>query len=176
LFFLILYERGRDTVETHICVKCWIVLFIALTIITNQIIISNVSYHKAQIAYEKSYGFLIRIADRIEQTEGADGCNKILVVGALDNSDKYSVNLTPDITGITDGYIIRSDDETVGQSVLCSALNDYCDKNYEFVYGEEKKKFIEREDVKSMEKWPLADCVKVIDETIIIKLGTEGEK
>ena len=175
LFFLILYERGADNDEKHCHIKCWIILMTAITIITNQVVISNVSYHKAQMAYEKSYGVLIRIADRIEQTPGAENCNKILVLGALDNSEAYSVNLTPNITGITDGYIIRADDETVGQSVLCSALRDYCEKDYEFVSGEEKKILAQREDVESMEKWPARNCVAVIDDTIIIKLGTEGE-
>ena len=155
--------------------KCWVILVTALMIISNQIVISNVSYHKAQLAYEKSYGILIRIADRIEQTPGSEACDKILVIGALDNSGAYSVNLTPDITGITDGYILRADDETVGQSVLCSALNDYCGKNYKFVSGEEKIKFMQREDVKSMKKWPQENCVTLIEDTIVIKLGTEGE-
>lgn len=172
LFFLVLYERGDDKDY----VKCWTVFVAALVIIFNQIVISNVAYHKAQIAYEKSYGALIRISDRIEETPGASECDRILVLGALDNSESYSVNLTPDITGITDGYIIRADDESVGQSVLCSALNDYCDKNYEFVFGEEKKALAEREEVKALEEWPLRDCVAIVDNTIVIKLGEEGEK
>ncbi len=175
LFFLVLYERDTEKNEKYSSVKCWVILVTALMIISNQIVISNVSYHKAQLAYEKSYGILIRIADRIEQTPGSEACDKILVIGALDNSGAYSVNLTPDITGITDGYILRADDETVGQSVLCSALNDYCDKNYKFVSGEEKIKFMQREDVKSMEKWPQENCVTLIEDTIVIKLGTEGE-
>lgn len=175
LFFLILYERGADEKEKHSKVKCWIIFLTAMVIIANQVVISNVSYHKAQIAYEKSYGALIRIADRIEQTPEAEECDKILVIGALENSDEYSVNLPPDITGITDGYIIRADDETVGQSVLCSALNDYCEKDYDFVSGEEKKKLIQNEDVKSMGKWPSRDCVAVIEDTVVIKLGSEGE-
>ena len=176
LFFLLLYERGIQIKEKNTAIKCWTILITAMIIIANQVVIANVSYHKAQIAYEKSYGVLIRIADRIEQTPGAENCDRILVLGALENSDKYSVNLTPDITGITDGYIIRADDETVGQSVLASSLNDYCDKNYTFVSGEEKKKLAQRADVKAMGKWPSKDCVAVIDDTIIIKLSTEGEK
>ena len=175
LFFLILYERGTDTAEKHSCIKCWVILLMSVAIIVNQIVISNVSYHKAQIAYEKSYGVLIRIADRIEQTEGAENCNEIIVIGALENSDAYSVNLTPDITGITDGYIIRADDETVGQSVLCSAINDYCEKNYKFVSGKEKENLSQREDVKSMGVWPSKDCISIVDDVIVIKLGTEGE-
>lgn len=175
LFFIILYERGTDKKEKHTVIKSWAVLLVALMIISNQIVISNVSYHKAQMAYEKSYGVLIRIADRIEQTEDANDCEKILVVGALDDSQDYSVNLSPNITGITDGYIIRADDETVGQSVLTSALADYCGKEYKFISGEEKQKLIETETVKSMGKWPAKDCVAVIENTVVIKLGSEGE-
>ena len=175
LLFLIIYERGTEPKEIFSAIKCWIVFISAIAIIANQVVISNVSYHKAQIAYEKSFGVLVRIADRIEQTPEAENCDKILVIGALDNSDAYSVNLTPDITGITDGYIIRADDETVGQSVLTNSLNDYCNKNYNFVSGEEKKNLIKNEKVKSMENWPSKNCVTVVDDTIIIKLGTEGE-
>ena len=175
LFFLILYERGADSARVHTCIKRWLVLLTALAIIANQVVISNVSYHKAQMAYEKSYGVLIRIADRIEQTPEAEECDRIMVLGALENSHNYSINLTPDITGITDGYILRADDETVGQSVLCSALCDYCEKDYDFVSGEEKKKLSQREDVKSMEVWPSKNCVAVVDNTVIIKLGSEGE-
>ena len=175
LFFLLLYEKGTDKNKKYIEVRCWTVLITAIIIILNQIVIANVSYHKAQMAYEKSYGVLVRIADRIDQIPEAENCEKLLVIGALDNSESYSVNLPPDITGITDGYIIRRDDETVGQSVLCSALNDYCQKNYEFLSGEEKKKLANTETVKAMKKWPHKDCVAVIDDTVVIKLGTEGE-
>ena len=175
MFFLVLYERGADATKKNTCIKCWIILLTALTIIANQVVISNVSYHKAQMAYEKSYGVLVRIADRIERTPKADKCEKLLVIGALENSEAYSVNLSPDITGITDGYIIRADDETVGQSVLCSALNDYCEKNYKFLSGEEKKNLVQREDVKAMEKWPSENSVAVIEGTVVIKLGLEGE-
>ncbi len=175
LFFLLIYERGTEKNEKLASVKCWIVLLMATAVISNQIVIANVSYHKAQIAYEKSYGVLMRIADRIEQTPGSDGCSKILVIGALDDSEAYSVNLTPYITGITDGFIIRADDETVNQSVLTAALNDYCGKDYEFAKGEEKEKFLKREEIKSLNKWPYENCITVVDDTIVIRLGTEGE-
>ena len=175
LFFLLIYERGTEKTEKNSAIKCWIVLIAAITIVLNQIVISNVSYHKAQIAYEKSYGALMRIADRIEQTPGNEECGRILVIGSLDDSEAYSVNLTPDITGITDGFIVRADDETVGQSVLTSSLNDYCGKTYEFLSGEEKKSFMQRADIESMGKWPAKDSVAIVDDIIVIKLGTEGE-
>ncbi|MBE6689352.1 MAG: hypothetical protein E7588_08805 [Ruminococcaceae bacterium] len=175
LFFIPVYERGSEATKKRTAIKCWTVLTAAVIIIMNQVVISNVSYHKAQMAYEKSYGVLIRIADRIEQTPNSENCDKILVIGALDDSEAYSVKLPPEITGITDGYILRADDETVSQSVLCSALNDYCGTDYRFVSGQEKQALAQREDIKAMERWPSPYCVTVADDTLIIKLGTEGE-
>lgn len=171
LFFLLIYERGKVS-----AIKCWTVFTVACIMVANQVVIANVSYHKAQIAYEKSYGVLIRIADRIEETEGSEECDKILVIGALDGSEAYSVNLTPNVTGITDGYIIRADDEVVAQSVLSSALNDYCSKNYVFLKGDEKKAFLQKDVVKAMGEWPAKDSVAIVDDTVVIKLSTEGER
>lgn len=176
LFFLLLYEKRERGRETDTCLKRWIVLIVSLVLVANQVVIANVSYHKAQIAYEKSYGVLIRIADRIEQTPETEQCKKLLVVGALDDSEAYSVELTPDLTGITDGYILRADDEIVGQSVLCAALNDYCGKEYTFISGTEKAALLEKEEIKAMKQWPSQNCVVVIEDIVVIKLGVEGEK
>lgn len=175
LFFVTLYEYGKDKKEKTTMVKCWTVFLLSLILISNQIVISNVSYHKAQMAYEKSYGTLIRIADRIEQTPGIENCKRILVSGSLDNSLAYSVSLPPEITGVTDGYIIRYDDESVGQSVFTSALNDYCGKSYEFISGELKKEILSAPEIKAMNKWPAKDCIAVKDDIVIVILGTEDE-
>ncbi|MBE7019074.1 MAG: hypothetical protein E7413_04270 [Ruminococcaceae bacterium] len=174
LMFLMIYERGQETKEKHTAIRCWTVFLIALVMISNQVVMANVSYHKAQMAYEKSYGVLVRIADRMEQLPEIENCDKILVIGALDNSEAYSVNLTPEITGITDGYIIRADDEIVGQSVFCSTLNDYCGTNYQFLSGDAKQKIMEREDVQAMKKWPSRECLAIVEDVVVLKLGTEG--
>ena len=142
-------------------------------LIFNNAIIANVSYHKLEMAYEKSYGVLIRIVDRIEQTEGAQDCDRILVLGALEGSEAYSANLPPDITGTTDGYIIRADDEMVGQSVLCSALNDYCGKTYSFLSGEEKENLLNKINMDEIGIFPASNSIIVEDNVIIIRLGNE---
>lgn len=166
MFFILQYENSEENP-----LKSWAILGIVALLIFNQTIIANVSYHKLNMAYEKSYGTLIRIADRIEQTEGAKECGRILVLGYLPESESYSAVLPPDMTGTTDGYILRADDETVGQSVLCSALNDYCGKNYKFVSGKEKSDFLKRNDLESMNNWPEKNSISVIDNVIVIKLG-----
>ncbi len=168
LFFILQYENTSVKLNK---VKQWTILVVTAILIFNQTIIANVSYHKLNMAYEKSYGTLIRIADRIEQTEGAGECDSILVLGYLPESEAYSVKLPPDMTGTTDGYILRADDEIVGQSVLCSALNDYCGKNYKFISGEEKTELLKRIDTDSLNKWPAKNSISIIDNVIVIKLG-----
>jgi hypothetical protein len=146
-------------------------LAVAVALVFNQTVIANVSYHKLNMAYEKSYGVLIRIADRIEQTPGAEDCDRILVLGALEGSEAYSAMLPPDMTGTTDGWILRADDEVVGQSVLCSALNDYCGKNYDFLAGDEKQALLAKFDAEGMDIWPASGSVCVVDDVIVLKLG-----
>ncbi len=171
LFFILQYEKASFKCAKLNSAKAWMILGVTTVLIFNQIIIANVSYHKLNMAYQKSYGTLIRIADRIEQTEGAGECDSILVLGCLPESEAYSVNLPPDMTGTTDSYILRADDEIVGQSVLCSALNDYCGKNYKFISGEEKSELLKRIDADGLNNWPGKNSISVIDNVIVIKLG-----
>ena len=67
----------------------------------------------------------------------------------------------------------RADDEVVDISVLCSALNDYCGKTYEFVSGEEKERLLGNPEVTKMNVWPAKNSVATINNVIVIKLGVE---
>ena len=171
LLFILIYEKIDFEKISLQAIKSWSVLVISAVLIFNYIIIANVSYHKLNISYEKSIGTLNRIADRIEQIDGSDDCNNVLVLGSFDNSEAYSSNLPPDMTGTTDGYIIRADDEIVGQSVLCAALNDYCNKEYKFISGEEKQKLLSKIDNDSLSNWPDKNSIQIIENVIVIKLG-----
>ena len=171
LFLILQYERMEYTCDKLNAAKAWSILAIVAALVFQQIVIANVSYHKLNMAYEKSYGTLIRIADRVEQTDGASQCDRILVIGHLPGSEAYSANLPPDMTGATDSYILRADDEMVGQSVLCSAINDYCGKNYQFVSGEEKVELTQKANASGLNTWPEKNSVSVIDRVIVIKLS-----
>ena len=171
LLFILQYEKCAKKLPRYNAYKAWLVVGVTAVLIFNQIVIANVSYHKLTMAYEKSYGTLIRIADRIEQTEGAEDCESILVLGALAGGEAYSSEFPPDMTGTTDGLILRADDEVVGQSVLCSALNDYCQKDYKFIAGSEKTQLLQKLDTDSLCSWPAKNSICVVDNVIVIKLG-----
>ena len=176
LLLILQYEKTELKSIKMKSTKMWLVLGVMVALIFNQVVIANVSYHKLNMAYDKAHGILIRIADRIEQNEEARNCKRILVVGALPDSESYSVNLPPDMTGTTDGLILRADDETVGQSVVCSALNDYCGKNYTFLAKEEKEAILKKIDKTKMENWPDKSAILVVDDVIVLKLGDEKEQ
>ncbi len=173
LFFILQYERTEFKNIKLNMAKLWTILVITVVLIFNQVVIANVCYHHLQMAFEKSYGVLIRLADRIEQTPEAKDCDSILVIGALEESEAYSLDISPDMTGATEGFILRADDETVGQSVLCSALNDYCGKNYKFISGDKKAELLKKPEIANMNNWPAKDSIFVTDNIIVIKLGVE---
>lgn len=171
LMFILLYERMDGLSSRLLYFKNWSVLLLSSAMIFNFIVIANVSYHELQMAYERSYGTAIRIADRIEQTDGASECQTLAVFGALPGSEAYSLNLPPDITGSTSGYIIRADDPIVNQSVLTATLNDYCGTDFRFASSEEKDALVQSGILEQMSPWPGKDSVLVSGNTVIILLG-----
>ena len=171
LFLILQYECDDFENKKNNSVRAWSIFVITVCLVFYHIVVANISYHKLNMAYEKSYGTLIRIADRIEQTEGAKECKHILIIGALTDSEAYSANIYPDMTGTTDGFILRADDEMVGQSVLCSALNDYCGTDYTFVSGEAKEQLLKKINVDDLGDWPEKNSILIIDHVIVIKLS-----
>lgn len=134
IFLAMLYEKLHFAAKRADTVKAWAVIGLCFAMVYSNVVTANIAYHKLQIAYERSYGILVRISDRIQSLDDAKNISRILVIGNLDDSESYAVNFPPEITGTTDGLIIRHDDETVRQSVLTSALNDYCDMSLTFAY------------------------------------------
>lgn len=173
VYLVMIYEKFRSDTRAS-CVKSWSVLVLACALVFDFVCVANVAYHKLGMAFEKSYGTLLRIADRIEKADGYDTAEKILTVGYLPDSEAYSVNFPPEITGTTDGLIIRHDDEVVVQSVLASALGDYCGISLDFVHGEEAEKMKSSDTVRNMPCFPREGSVVIKDGLVIVKLGEES--
>ena len=172
LFFLLFYERLNDgTSEKFIFFKNWGILLLTAALIFDCIVIANVAYHKLQMAYNSSYGTAIRMADRIEQTDGALECSKIAVMGILPGSETYSSQISLEITGVTDGSLLRPDDYVVNQSVITSVLNDYCSFDFTFATVEERRKLAVDPRVEQMPCWPENGSVAVVDGYVILKLS-----
>ena len=171
LSFVLFYERLDGLSPRASTLRSWAILLVGGAIVFYCIVLANVCYHLSQMSYERSYGTLLRIADRIEQLDGADACTRIAVIGHLPDSRAYSADLSPEMTGYTAGLILRADDPTVGQSVLTAALNDYCSTDYTFATRAEKQQLLTLDEVRQMPLWPQTGSVAVVGDTIVIRAG-----
>lgn len=164
IFFLLFYEKSSSD---DFPIKQWSILLVTGLTIYSFIVIANISYHTMQQSYNKSIGVILRLADRIEQTDKGVNCAKIAVIGRLPESDALSVNLPPDMTGIIDGYIMST---PVHYQAM---LSEYCNLNYSLPTEEEQAMLIANESVAAMPVWPHEGCVSIIDDILVIHMGIE---
>lgn len=172
LFFILFYERLDGAPPRFVLCKNWMILGLSAAIIFNFVLIANISYHKLQMAVERSYGIAIRMADRIEQTEGALECKKLAVLGYLPHSsEEWSAQVSLDITGVTDGLILYGDNSQVGQSVITAVMKDYCNLDYTFASLSERRELAASAKVSQMPCWPEKGSVAIVDDYVVLKLS-----
>ncbi|MDO4490597.1 MAG: glucosyltransferase domain-containing protein [Lachnospiraceae bacterium] len=170
---LIFYERMEKLLPAALQMKQWSILVLTSLVIYNFILLANISYQKMHMAYEKSYGVAIRIADRIEQTPGATDCRKIAVLGHLPGSQAISVNFPLDMTGITDSYIIRKQDPEMQENVLQIFLQDYTGLSFEDTTLEEIQRIQQSEEYRQMGCWPEQNGILVMGDTLVIRFAED---
>lgn len=170
LAFVLFYEHLNERPRFS-ALKNWSILLVGSAVVFNCIVLANVCYHLAQLSYERSYSIAIRMADRIEQLDDAESCTKLAVLGTLPGSELYSADLGLNMTGFTEGLLLRPDDPTVNQSVLTTTLNDYCALDLEFVSHDEKEQLLQLPEIQQMPLWPQTGSVAVVGDTIVIRVG-----
>ena len=73
---MLFYERLDGLSPRASALRSWAILLVGGAVVFYCIVLANVCYHLSQMSYERSYGTLLRIADRIEQLDGADAAPK----------------------------------------------------------------------------------------------------
>lgn len=125
------------------------------------------------MAYARSYGVAVRMADRIEQLPEAKDCTKIAAFGCLPGAEAFSSNLPPDMTGVTDSWILRKQDTSMGENVPQAMLRDYCGISYEDTTEEEKLRLAGTEAYQQMPFWPEPGSIAAIDGVLVVKYSDE---
>jgi mannose/fructose/N-acetylgalactosamine-specific phosphotransferase system component IID len=143
----------------------WSILGILALLIYDFIVIANVSYHVLELSYEKSYTMVVRMSDRLEQSEGWEECTGLAVLGRQKNTEQYSVNFPPEITGITDETAAR---ENLNVQAM---LEDYTGIKKERISEELEEEILSSREYQEMPAWPAQGSVQMILGTMVIKLG-----
>ena len=171
VFLVLFYERRTFDGPRFEAAKKWLVAGLGALLVYDYVLIANVGCHKLQLAFLSSYGEAVRMADRIEQTPGAPGCRTLAVLGVKPDSAAWSSFANLDLTGVTDGSLLRPDDYTVNQSVVTATLNDYCQKKFAFATVEERRRLAADPRVRRMPLWPEPGSIAVIDGFLVLRLG-----
>ena len=165
LFAAVLYERTENFSGKVLAIRQWSILGLGSVFCFFFILTANVSYQKMQMAYEKSYAAVLRMADRIEQLPEADSCSTLAVIGGLPGANQASsVDFPPVMTGITDQYI------TWGQDEIFSMLQDYFGFSYLPATSAMRSDIEKTSSFQSMPFWPASGSIAVIQGTLVIHL------
>ena len=115
-------------------------------------------------AYEKTYGIMNRMADRIEALEGYDNIDKIAVVGYIDNESYEDMSFDIPMTGFTDGLLITH------QTHMAMFLNDCLGMDLIPANDEEIAEILESQEYEQMNCWPASKSILQKGDTVVIKL------
>lgn len=173
---IIFYERMPNLSASAAAASRWGIIGLSALTIYHFMLLANISYQKLQMSYERSYGVIVRLAERIGQLPEAGSCRKIAVLGCLEGSEAISYDFPPDMTGITDSYIIRKQDTAMQENVTQAMLSDYCGIFYHDTTEEEVDEIRRTEAYKEMGCWPEAGAVAVIGDTLVVKFGEENDE
>lgn len=167
LYPLKLYEqytgRKRET-----AVRQWGVVLLLFMLLFQFVVLANVTYHTLEMSFEKSRSIIIRMADRIEQTEGWEGGKKLAVLGRLPETKEYFIDFPPNMTGTAANLVIRENFN------VRAMLEDYGDIRAEAVSEEQERELLQSQSYKDMPSWPKEGSVAWVNDILVVKLG-EGE-
>lgn len=163
VFVVALAEQGRPSVQ--------IVTMVLTAVMAFQFyLVSNVVYFNMNEKYEKSYALCVRLADRIEQTEGYYPWMKTMFIGAEPDYMKYpSSEVTKEV--LSGYYPAKSDYFLNSTDKYLEFFAHYLNISLAPVSEEEEEALLLREDVQAMDTFPAESSVQVIDGVMVIKMS-----
>lgn len=141
---------------------CWIVCAL---IVYNFILTANICYRTQEVSASRSMNEIARLADTIRSDSDLQECKFIAVIGSRAGSDVISLNLPPDMTGFSDGYIMT---HALHYSLL---LDRYHGLSFTPADDETAKTLAENPIVRDMPCYPAEGCVRAVSGTLVIKFS-----
>ncbi len=136
-------------------------------IIFNNVLRANIAYYNMNERYEKTYAYCLRLANRMEETEGYYTGIPVMMIGVVDSEEYPDLDITNEVTGSMIG---------VGGSIFL-----YTGEQYEAFFAhylniplhiidpDEIIKRYDSEAYKELETFPSMQSMKVIEGILYIK-------
>lgn len=158
------YLRGNESTRENFIE--WVTTVSVLVCIICNILALNVGYSNLEKKYERTYAYCLRLADRIEQTEGYYEGIPIYMIGYVGDDNFPEVDITADVTD----HMLN-----VGGNWLF-----YTPRNYELFYKHymgisfnflmpEEANYYDTEEYVAMPSFPGKGSTKVVDGVLYVK-------
>lgn len=145
----------------------WGLLAAVFVLILYYGVTDNIAYSNLQKKYEKTYAYCLRLADRMEQTEGYYQGIPIAMIGVVSEKEYPETDITKEVTAPMIGIS--------GDSLLYTGINyqafmkHYLGITINLVAEENMPEIYDSPEYQAMDSFPGADSVKVVDGILYIK-------
>lgn len=166
---IILYENfpldKNKEIQTKYVRK--ILQIVTVLLIFNYILVANISYFNMNERYEKTYAYCIRLADRMEKTDGYYPGIPVMMIGVVDEEMYPDTDITSAVTdsmiGVNGSIFLYTGEqyEAFFSHYLSIPLN--------VVSSEEILRIYETDEYKDLDPFPSMNSMKVVDGILYIK-------
>lgn len=143
-------------------------LFFNILLLFNFGLIDNIGYYNLNLCWEQTYATAIQMQDRLQQLEGYENAEEVMIIGTLQlkngNQRDWVMDRIPPMIGVEDVNLMRN------QDFIVSILNNDLGMVLDGVNGEQREELMNNSAVKNMGCWPTADSVQMIDGVMVMKL------
>ena len=145
----------------------------AVVMIFNYVVTDNIAYSNLEKKYEKTYAYCVRLADRMEQTEGYYQGIPIAMIGVISDKEYPLTDVTKPVTdkllGITEDYLLYT-----GENYK-SFFANYLGITINLVPIEDMDAIYNSKEYWEMESFPSKNSMKVVDGILYIKTENQEE-
>ena len=161
IFAAVLFERYTSPAWKSIA-------GVVLTVIVfNFGIMANIGYYYMHRSYENSYATGSEIVARLHLMEPET--NRMVVIGELNEENGAAAEAHADKIHLF-AHLLTTD-LLYDRWHTIYFINNTFGENFEKVTEEEYSEWVQRPEVAEMECWPAVDSIRIIDDTIVLKLN-----
>ncbi len=145
----------------------WAALAAVFVLVVNYGVTDNIAYSNLEKKYEKTYAYCLRMADRMEQTEGYYTGMPVAMIGVQSKENLPETDITNKITsgmiGMTGDYLVYTDNN------YQSFMKHYLGVTINLVPDEEMERIYKTEEYQALHSFPEEGSMKVVDGILYIK-------
>lgn len=146
----------------------WVLLLCAGVLVWHYALVDNIAYSNLEKKYEKTYAYCLRLADRMEQTEGYYPGIPIAMIGVVSEEQYPQTDITEKATSNLIG--IPGDSLLYTRTNYQAFMKHYMGITINLVTDEQMKTIYDSPEYQSLQSFPHENSMQVVDGILYIKL------